>query len=54
MADYMLHHQWKEARTIVNKAIARVVRPLQLRDLFYTNVLESNPELFYEHENLVK
>ena len=50
----MLRHQWKEARNIVNNAIARVVRPLQLRDLFFSNVLESNPELFYEKENLVK
>lgn len=44
--DYMLRYQWKESRNIINKAIAKVVRPLQLKDLFYVNVGGDNHEIF--------
>ena len=42
----MIRHQWKETRTIVNKALSKVIRPLQLRDLFYVNVNGAEHELF--------
>ena len=34
----MVRHQWKEARNIVNAAMSKVIRPLQLKDLFCANV----------------
>ena len=49
--DYMLRYQWKETRNICNRAIAKVIRPLQLKDLFFCNVAEANPELFYAQSN---
>ena len=42
----MIRHQWKETRTIVNKALSKVIRPLQLRDLFYVNVNGGEHEIF--------
>ena len=42
----MIRHQWKETRTIVNKALSKVIRPLQLRDLFYANVNGGEHEIF--------
>lgn len=46
--DYMVRHQWKETRNIVNKAMSKVVRPLQLKDLFYVNIGGSEHEVFKE------
>ena len=46
----MLRYQWKETRNIVNRAIAKVTRPLQLKDLFYTNVITAYPELYFEQQ----
>ena len=42
----MIRHQWKETRTIVNRALSKVIRPLQLRDLFYVNVNGGEHEIF--------
>ena len=39
-------------KNIVNKALTKVVRPLQLKELFYHNVVDENPELFHEPESL--
>lgn len=50
--DYMLRYQWKETRNIVNRALYKVTRPLQLKDLFYDNVVEFNPQLFYDQQLL--
>ena len=36
--DWMLRYSWQAARNQVNKALTRVTRPLQLKDLFYANV----------------
>ena len=44
--DYMLRFQWKESRNLVNRAISKVVRPLQLKDLFYVNIGGDNHEIF--------
>ena len=44
--DYVIRHQWKETRNIVNKALSKVIRPLQLRDLFYVNVNGGEHEIF--------
>lgn len=44
----MLRYQWKETRNIVNRALTRVTRPLALKDLLYSNVIEVTPELWYE------
>ncbi len=44
--DYMVRHQWKETRNIVNRAMTKVIRPLQLKDLFYVNVGGSEHEIY--------
>lgn len=44
--DYMVHYQWKETRSIVNRAITKVTRPLQIKDLFYVNVGGNQHEVF--------
>lgn len=45
--DYMLRYQWKDTRNLLNKALTKVAQPLQLKDLFYSNVHEKVPELYY-------
>ena len=44
--DYVIRHQWKETRNIVNRSLSKVIRPLQLRDLFYVNVNGAEHEIF--------
>jgi hypothetical protein len=44
--DYMLRHQWKDTRNIVNKALSKVTLPLKLKDLLYVNVGGENHEIF--------
>ena len=44
--DYMVRYQWKETRNIVNKAVAKVTRPLQLKDLFFVNVGGTEHEIY--------
>lgn len=44
--DYMIRYQWKETRNIVNKAISKVTRPLQLKDLFFVNVGGTDHEIY--------
>lgn len=48
--DYMLRYQWKETRNIVNRALAKVAKPLELKELFFTNVVDASPELWYEQQ----
>ena len=44
--DYTLSYQWKETRNIINKAIAKVTRPLQMKELFYANIDGDNHEIY--------
>ena len=44
--DYVVRYQWRETRNIVNKAMSKVIRPLQLKDLFYVNVGGQEHEVF--------
>lgn len=52
--DYVVRYQWKETRNIVNRAMTKVVRPLQLKDLFYVNVGGNDHEIFQQQLSAVE
>lgn len=52
--DYMLRYQWKETRNIVNRALSKVTQPRLLKDLFFSNVIDASPEIWYEQPIIVE